>query len=56
MKKTPADHVGGMVRRSFVRRTERNAAEKNENFSEKFLFSITTVYFWENRRRLVKNG
>ena len=44
MKKTPVDHVGHMVRRSSVRRTKRIRTEKNRNFSEKFLFSITTVY------------
>ena len=57
MQKTPADHAGGnMVKGSSVRRTKRNAAEKNENFSEKFLFSITTLYSWGNRRRLAENG
>ena len=56
MKKTPADHVGHMVRRSSVRRTKRNTSEKSEIFSEKFLFSIATVYFWGNERRLEKNG
>ena len=56
MKKTPADHVGHMVRRSSVRRTKRNTSEKSEIFSEKFLFSITTVYSWGNKRRLAKKG
>ena len=55
MQKTPADHAGGnMVKGSSVRRTKKERSRKNENFSEKFLFSITTVYSWENRRRLAK--
>ena len=56
MKKAPADHVGHMARGSSVRRTKRNTSEKSEIFSEKFLFSIATVYFWGNERRLEKNG
>ena len=56
MKKTPADHVGRMVRRSSVRKTKRSRPEKNKFFSEKILFSITTVYSWENERRLAENG
>lgn len=56
MKKTPSDHVGHMARRSSVRRTKRNTSEKMSLFSEKFLFSITTVYSWGNKRRLAKKG
>ena len=56
MKKTPADHAGHMVRRSSVQRTKRSGTEKNRIFSENFLFSITTVYSWGNKRRLKKNG
>lgn len=56
MQKTPADHVGHMARRSSVRRTKRSETEKNEFFSKKFLFSVTTLYSWGNERRLAENG
>ena len=57
MKKTPADHVGHKVRRSSVRgRKDRSRPEKNKVFSEKILFSITTVYSWGNERRLAESG
>ena len=57
MQKTPADHAGGnMAEGSSVRRTKRSETEKNEIFSEKILFSITTLYCWGNRRRLAENG
>lgn len=57
MKKTPADHAGGiMAGGSSVRRTKKKKTEKNENFSEKFLFSITMLYSWKNGRRRVENG
>ena len=57
MKKTPADHAGGiMAEGSSVRRENRKETEKNKFFSENFLFSITTVNSWGNERRLAKNG
>ena len=57
MKKTPADHAGGiMARGSSVRRENRKRTEKNKIFSENFLFSLTTLYSWRNGRRRVKNG
>lgn len=56
MEKTPTGHVGRMVNGSSVQRTKRSGTEKNKFFSENFLFSITTVYFWGNERRLEKNG
>ena len=49
MKKTPADHVPHMVRRSSVRRTKRNTSEKKFTFFGKsFCSRITTVYSWGN--------
>lgn len=57
MKKTPADHAGGsMAERSSVRREKGKRTEKNENFSEKFLFSVTSGNFLEKGRRLARNG
>ena len=57
MQKTPVDHAGGnMAKGSSVRRTKRSKTEKNEIFSEKFLFSVTTLYSWGNERRLAENG
>lgn len=57
MKKTPADHAGGiMAEGSSVRREKGKRSEKNTIFSEKFLFSITNGNSLENGRRLAKNG
>ena len=57
MKKTPADHAGGiMAGGSSVWRENRKGTEKNKIFSENFLFSITTVNSWGNGRRLAENG
>ena len=57
MKKTPADHAGGiMAEGSSVRRKNRKRTEKNRIFSENFLFSITTRNSWGNERRLAENG
>ena len=57
MQKTPADHAGGnMAEGSSVRSAKRSETEKNEIFSEKFLFSVTTLYSWGNERLLAENG
>ncbi len=57
MKKTPADPAGGsMGEGSSVRRKKGKRTEKNEIFSEKFLFSVTNGNSLENGRRLAKNG
>lgn len=57
MKKTPDDHAGGIMAggsSGWVKSAIKS--EKNKNFSEIFLFSITTLYSWRKWRLLAKNG
>ena len=45
-----------MAEGSSVRREKGKRTEKNEIFSEKFLFSVTIGNSLGNERRLAKNG